>query len=135
MPLVLTHTTDAGRERFSQIAAEIRRADPRARVAVCACPLDSPLAPRRFFARAKPRLGILMEVEIWPHLLAAARAAGAQTILANARMSRARRAATRGRAGCSAPFSPLSRPSRHNRARTSGGCARSGRKMFSSAAI
>ena len=73
MPLVLTHTTDAGRERFSQIAAEIRRADPRARVAVCACPLDSPLAPRRFFARAKPRLGILMEVEIWPHLLAAAR--------------------------------------------------------------
>ena len=88
MPLVLTHTTDAGRERFSQIAAEIRRADPRARVAVCACPLDSPLAPRRFFARAKPRLGILMEVEIWPHLLAAARAAGAQTVLANARMSR-----------------------------------------------
>jgi 3-deoxy-D-manno-octulosonic-acid transferase len=50
-------------------------------------PWDSPDAVRRFFSHFKPRLGVLMETEIWPGLLAGARHAGVPMVLANARLS------------------------------------------------
>ncbi len=50
-------------------------------------PWDSPGATRRFFAQHRPRLGVLMETEIWPNLLHAAQAAGVPMVLANARLS------------------------------------------------
>ena len=50
-------------------------------------PWDSAGATRRFFARVRPRVGVLMETEVWPNLLHAAHAAGVPMVLANARLS------------------------------------------------
>lgn len=50
-------------------------------------PLDTPGATRRFFEATQPDLGVLMETETWPNLLAAAQAAGVPVVLANARLS------------------------------------------------
>ena len=50
-------------------------------------PLDTPGGVRRFLARTRPAIGLLMETEIWPQLLQAARARGVAMVLANARLS------------------------------------------------
>jgi 3-deoxy-D-manno-octulosonic-acid transferase len=42
---------------------------------------------RRFLARQRPALGVLMETETWPNLLLEAQAAGVGMVLANARLS------------------------------------------------
>ena len=49
---------------------------------------DYPFAVRRFLAHWRPALGIVMETEIWPNLMAAAHAAGIPMVLANARLSK-----------------------------------------------
>ncbi len=50
-------------------------------------PWDSPGAVARFFAHFKPRLGLLMETEIWPNLVAAAQARAMPLVLVNGRLS------------------------------------------------
>ncbi|MGH8805490.1 MAG: 3-deoxy-D-manno-octulosonic acid transferase [Polaromonas sp.] len=50
-------------------------------------PWDSPSAVARFFNHFKPRLGLLMETEIWPNLVAAARARAMPLLLVNGRLS------------------------------------------------
>jgi 3-deoxy-D-manno-octulosonic-acid transferase len=50
-------------------------------------PYDYPVAVDRFFRHFSPRFGVLMETEIWPNLLANARARQIPVILANARLS------------------------------------------------
>lgn len=50
-------------------------------------PYDSPDAVQRFLQRTKPRLLILVETELWPNLLRAARRQGVIIILINARLS------------------------------------------------
>ena len=50
-------------------------------------PWDTPGATQRFLAHFKPSLGLLMETEIWPNLVAACQQAGVPLVLANARMS------------------------------------------------
>jgi 3-deoxy-D-manno-octulosonic-acid transferase len=50
-------------------------------------PWDTPGATQRFLAHFRPNLGILMETEIWPNLVAACHKAGVPLMLANARMS------------------------------------------------
>ncbi|CAN7612691.1 3-deoxy-D-manno-octulosonic acid transferase [Polaromonas sp. LjRoot131] len=50
-------------------------------------PWDSPGAVARFFEHFKPRLGLLMETEVWPNMLAAAKARGMPLVLANGRLS------------------------------------------------
>jgi len=50
-------------------------------------PWDTPAATARFMAHFKPRLGVLMETEVWPNWVAAAAAAGVPVVLANARLS------------------------------------------------
>jgi 3-deoxy-D-manno-octulosonic-acid transferase len=50
-------------------------------------PYDLPGAIRRFLEHFRPRLGLLMETEIWPNLLAACRDYGVPVLLANARLS------------------------------------------------
>jgi 3-deoxy-D-manno-octulosonic-acid transferase len=42
---------------------------------------------RRFYAQFRPALGVLMETEVWPNLLHAARANAVPIVLANARLS------------------------------------------------
>ena len=51
------------------------------------CPLDFTWAVNRVFSRVAPDLLVLGELELWPTMLAAARARGIPVIVANARMS------------------------------------------------
>ena len=50
-------------------------------------PLDLPWLQRRFLRTVRPQCIVVMETEIWPNMLAAARRAGVPVVLANARMS------------------------------------------------
>ena len=50
-------------------------------------PYDIPWALRRFFKKNQPRLGIIMETELWPNLIDMAKQMGIPLLLANARLS------------------------------------------------
>lgn len=50
-------------------------------------PYDFPGSTRRFMAHYRPRVGVLIEREVWPNLLAAARQAGVPMMLVSARFS------------------------------------------------
>lgn len=50
-------------------------------------PLDLPGAVRRFYRRWRPRVGVIMETELWPNLMATARSQGIPMMLVNARLS------------------------------------------------
>ncbi|MEO8154619.1 MAG: 3-deoxy-D-manno-octulosonic acid transferase [Rhizobacter sp.] len=77
--LLLTHSTATGREAGQAL---LRDGDAQAWL-----PYDTPGVVQRFFAQFKPVVGVLMETEIWPNLLHAARDAGVPMVLANARLS------------------------------------------------
>jgi 3-deoxy-D-manno-octulosonic-acid transferase len=79
IPLLITSTTPTGSERVRALFGE--------RVHHCYAPYDTPGAVRRFFDRVRPRLGLIMETEIWPNMLAEADRRGIPTLLANARLS------------------------------------------------
>lgn len=79
--VVLTHMTPTGRETAQSLFGD----EPRVHIACL--PYDfAPLA-RRFLAHFRPRLGIIMETELWPNMLLAARARAIPVLLANARLS------------------------------------------------
>ena len=50
-------------------------------------PYDVPFAVRAFLAHFRPRVGLIMETELWPNLVACARAERVPLYLVNARMS------------------------------------------------
>ncbi|WP_425472716.1 3-deoxy-D-manno-octulosonic acid transferase [Tepidimonas sediminis] len=50
-------------------------------------PWDDPASVRRFLAHWRPRLGVLMETEVWPALVQGCRAAGVPLWLVNARLN------------------------------------------------
>lgn len=77
--VLLTHGTATGR---AEGAGLLRPGD----VQVWQ-PWDSPAAVARFFSHFRPRLGVLMETEVWPCTVAAARQRGVPLVLANARLS------------------------------------------------
>ena len=79
MKLLLTHGTATGREAGKAL---LRPGDEQVWL-----PYDTPGVVQRFFAQFRPRVGILMETEVWPNLLATARRAGVTMVLANARLS------------------------------------------------
>ena len=77
--ILLTHTTPTGRATSEQLYG-----DSVLRVYL---PYDYPFAVRRFLCHFKPRLGILMETEIWFNLIHESHAAGVPMLLLNARLS------------------------------------------------
>ncbi len=77
--LLLTHTTPTGRETSEQLYGNS--------VQRVYLPYDYPFAVRRFIRHFKPRIGILLETEIWPNLIHACKAADVPLLLLNARMS------------------------------------------------
>jgi len=77
--ILVTCTTAAGRETLKALHGES--------VHVAWLPWDLPGAVRRFLEHWRPRLGVLMETEVWPNLVAACREFGVPLVLANARMS------------------------------------------------
>lgn len=50
-------------------------------------PYDLPGVLKRFFKQIQPRVGVIMETELWPNLIYQARAAKVPLLLANARLS------------------------------------------------
>jgi 3-deoxy-D-manno-octulosonic-acid transferase len=77
--LVLTCTTAAGRETVKQVYGDSVRA--------AFLPYDYPESVQGFLESFRPRLGVLMETELWPNLLAQCERYGVPVVLANARMS------------------------------------------------
>jgi 3-deoxy-D-manno-octulosonic-acid transferase len=77
--LLITQMTATGREAAQGLLGGS------ARVAWLA--YDYPFAVKRFVRHFRPRLGILMETEIWFHLVDECRRSGVPLMLANARMS------------------------------------------------
>jgi 3-deoxy-D-manno-octulosonic-acid transferase len=77
--LLLTGMTPTGRETAAQVFGR--------RVTYAYLPYDYPWAVRRFLASFRPRLGLLMETELWPNLLAGCQAAKVPVMLVNARLS------------------------------------------------
>ena len=77
--LLVTTMTPTGSERVRAIWGE--------RVAHVYAPYDLPAAQRRLLRRARPRLLVIMETELWPNMLHEARKAGVPVLLANARLS------------------------------------------------
>ena len=77
--LLLTQSTATGREAARAL---LREGD-----AIAWLPYDTPGAVRRFLRHWRPRLGVLMETEVWPTLQREAERAGVPMVLANARLS------------------------------------------------
>lgn len=77
--ILLTCMTPTGREAGREVYGD--------RVIQAYLPYDYPDAVDRFFRHFSPSLGVLMETEIWPNLLASAKERRIPVILANARLS------------------------------------------------
>ena len=84
---LLTHGTATGRGEGERL---LHVGDAQAWV-----PWDTPKAVRRFLDHFQPCVGVLMETEVWPNLVAGAKAHGLPLVLANARMSEKSLAQTR----------------------------------------
>lgn len=79
---VLTHMTPTGRAVGAALAARLP-----GRLTQRYLPYEYPFAVARFLRETRPALGVVMETEVWPNLLAAAQAIGVPVVLANARLS------------------------------------------------
>lgn len=77
--LLLTHGTATG---FEAGKALLRDGDRQTWL-----PYDTPGAVRRFLRHFRPAVGVVMETEVWPNLMNAAREQGLPMVLANARLS------------------------------------------------
>src|ERR1035437_3668824 len=74
--LLLTHGTATGRAEGAKLlhSGDLQVWQP----------WDTPANVQRFLDHFRPRIGILMETEIWPNLVYACRRAGVPLVLANA---------------------------------------------------
>ena len=79
LKVLLTHGTATGRAEGERL---LRPGDAQAWL-----PWDTPLAVRRFLQHFRPRLGVLMETEVWPNLAAGCAECRVPLVLANARLS------------------------------------------------
>ena len=93
--LLLTCMTPTGRDTAVALYGDV--------ATIAYCPFDFPGAVGRFFDRYSPDVGVLMETELWPNLLAAARRRGLPVVLANARLSEKSAQGYRRFAGLSRP--------------------------------
>jgi 3-deoxy-D-manno-octulosonic-acid transferase len=77
--VLLTHMTPTGREAGQVLFGN--------RVAQAYLPYDTPGAVARFLQHFAPRIGLLMETEIWPNLIRACQRNNTPLLLVNARLS------------------------------------------------
>lgn len=75
--LLVTHMTPTGRDTAVALPGVLR----------VYLPYDYPHAVTRFLKHFRPVIGILMETEVWPNLMAAAERQRVPVVLANARLS------------------------------------------------
>ena len=79
VPLLLTCMTPTGRATAESLYGSF--------ATVVYLPYHYAWLTRRFLRRARPRVGVLMETELWPNLIHAAARADVPLVLANARLS------------------------------------------------
>ena len=79
IPILLTHGTATGREEGAKL---LEPGDLQVWQ-----PWDTPAAVARFLDRFAPRIGVLMETEVWPEMVAACRERRIPLVLANARLN------------------------------------------------
>ncbi len=79
LPILMTCTTPTGSSRIQAVLGDS--------VTHVYLPYDLAWFARRFLRHFKPRLGIIMETEIWPNLFAAAEMLGIPLMIANGRLS------------------------------------------------
>ncbi|MCO8162683.1 lipid IV(A) 3-deoxy-D-manno-octulosonic acid transferase [Pseudomonas sp. 21LCFQ010] len=79
--ITLTCMTPTGSERIQALFAN----EPR--IQHCYLPYDLPWAAGRFLDHVRPRLGIIMETELWPNHIHQCARRGIPVVLANARLS------------------------------------------------
>lgn len=84
-PVLLTHMTATGRAQGARSFMEDIGAG---RLVQAWVPYDLPEAVEGFFSHWKPRCGILIEREVWPNLIKAAKQHKVPMVLASARFSR-----------------------------------------------
>jgi 3-deoxy-D-manno-octulosonic-acid transferase len=77
--ILLTHMTPTGRQTSVALFGD--------GVDRIYLPYDYPFAVRRFLAHYRPQLGLIMETELWPNLVAACRESDLPVALVNARLS------------------------------------------------
>eukprot|EP01036_Dinobryon_divergens_P001543 gene1543-2017_t len=79
MRLLLTHGTATGRAEGEKLLlpGDVQVWQP----------WDTPGAVARFLRKFRPAIGILMETEVWPNLVAGCRKRGVPLVLANARLN------------------------------------------------
>ena len=97
LAITVTCMTPTGSERIRALFAD----EPR--IQHCYLPYDLPWAAARFLDQVRPRLGVIMETELWPNHIHQCARRGIPVALANARLS-ARSARGYGR------FAKLTRP-------------------------
>ncbi len=78
-PIVVTHMTPTGRETAIALYGDD--------VGHAYLPYDIPFALARFLDHWRPLIGLVMETEIWPNLMATADARGLPMLLVNGRLS------------------------------------------------
>ncbi|MDP2795506.1 lipid IV(A) 3-deoxy-D-manno-octulosonic acid transferase [Methyloversatilis sp.] len=77
--ILLTQTTATGRATAQSLYGDA--------VTLAWLPWDLPWSQRAFLRVWRPAIGILLETELWPNLIAECRRAGVPVVLANARLS------------------------------------------------
>ena len=77
--ILFTHMTPTGRATSEALFGD--------RVERIYLPYDTPRAMRRFLRHFRPRLGLIMETELWPNLIAACNEESVPLLLVNARLS------------------------------------------------
>lgn len=81
LPITVTCMTPTGSERIKAMFA----GEPR--IQHCYLPYDLPWAAGRFLDRARPKLAVIMETELWPNHIHQCSKRGIPVALANARLS------------------------------------------------
>ena len=81
LPITITCMTPTGSERIQSMFAD----EPR--VQHCYLPYDFPWAAGRFLNHIQPKIGVIMETELWPNHIHQCAKRGIPTVLANARLS------------------------------------------------
>ncbi|WP_373186952.1 lipid IV(A) 3-deoxy-D-manno-octulosonic acid transferase [Halopseudomonas sp.] len=79
IPVTITCMTPTGSEQIRKLFAD--------KVGHAYLPYDLPWLQGRFIHRLRPRIGVIMETELWPNMVHEAKAAGVPLVLANARLS------------------------------------------------
>lgn len=80
--ILLTCMTPTGRDAGAKIAEKFP-----GKITQTYLPYDTPELMEKFFRETRPKIGVVMETEVWPNLIQAANKAGIPLVLANARES------------------------------------------------